>query len=366
MTAQSCGGVFSRSRQVAACLVVLTSFTLAGFWLGSRQDTSGATTGGLTIAEEALDFGEVWAQRDFQWTLPIHNRTGTDIEILDIRASCQCALVDPRSCVIPAGRAVPVRLELDLTTADLEEASRPSRPFDVELLPVVKGRSTGEVRWRVEGRVHRYPLVLSPPFLDFGESLVQGSPSPRGIVNVKCSQPVTSLTAQCDESLAAVRVRQPDKGRGEFQVEVSPRSNLSKGKHDFTVDLKAVLKDGKRERELPALPLRVTVHVTSGVQVVPRNIMFGGAKVGEIVEDTVTFSSRAKGFVVSEVERGAADSFEVTPIGESQDGARLFRVLQRVSKVGFQRSEVAFLVREEGTEQSYEVSIPIYYHGLPE
>src|SRR5712691_6122205 len=71
----------------------------------------------LKVAAERLNFGITWEQPEFKWTVPIRNNSDREIEIENFVKSCNCASIEPRSLVIPAGETRDVQLTFDLRTS---------------------------------------------------------------------------------------------------------------------------------------------------------------------------------------------------------------------------------------------------------
>ena len=99
MLSGSAGRIFI----VLGCLTLGTFMGLAVSWRRSDRASRAVQDVGLTVQDEALDFGEVWEQESFEWVVPIRNVTGGDIRVLDIKTSCGCGSVDPKQFVVPAG-----------------------------------------------------------------------------------------------------------------------------------------------------------------------------------------------------------------------------------------------------------------------
>ena len=99
---------------------------------------------GLAVAPDRLDFGEVWEDSRFAWTLPLENRRNEDLSIEDISASCTCVSVEPRAFVIPARQTRQVKLALDLTASRSKLADSEWREFEVMIRPIKALQALGE------------------------------------------------------------------------------------------------------------------------------------------------------------------------------------------------------------------------------
>lgn len=132
-------------------LVIVLAVAAAGFWVGARvmrSESPDLATAEpvprLVVADADLHFGEPWAQRGFQWTLPVRNVSAFDVEVLEWEPSCgACTNVAPPSLVVAAGETRDVTVTLDLTKRRAVEGDAASYPFAVALRPIVKLREGG-------------------------------------------------------------------------------------------------------------------------------------------------------------------------------------------------------------------------------
>ncbi len=351
--------------RVVLSLLAIGLGTTVGVYFLSRRISEGRARPALEIAASALDFGEVWDQRSFPWTLPIRNASNEPVEVLEFKTSCGCLSVEPESLVVPPGETVPVKLMLNLNAKNRQKASLCVRDFDVGLVPVTKSSLPGQTRWKLHGYVRRYPLVTSPARVDFGEALVVGASFPSRAVDVHCLIPITGLTAECDESMATVHVEQIADDTQSYRVEILPRADLSVGEHMFDVSLKPLLRARQPGRELPPFQVEVTAHVLTDVYAVPSMLWLGAAKLGEVLDGTVAIAARSRPFRVLEVRQNEEAQVEVARIEGVDAKTHVFRVMQRVAKGGTQRGGMEFIVQEEGGSEPYRVPVSVCYHGLP-
>ena len=107
----------------------------------------------LDVKRERLNFGKVTAQSRFLWTIPITNRSSDIVRIEDIKSSCHCTSIEPRSFSLAPGDTGEITLTLDLRAGSLNEAEMLTRPFTIELLPIVEGFEEGDMIWHVNGDI---------------------------------------------------------------------------------------------------------------------------------------------------------------------------------------------------------------------
>jgi hypothetical protein len=65
---------------------------------------------GLDIPSNFLDFGNIWEQDTFEWTVPFHNRSRHSITIEKIATSCNCLRVTPASFTLSPEASLPSHL----------------------------------------------------------------------------------------------------------------------------------------------------------------------------------------------------------------------------------------------------------------
>jgi hypothetical protein len=186
-------------------------------------------------------------------------------------------------------------------------------------------------------------------------------------VDVNCPRPAV-LSARCDESLATVDVRQTRESPQQYQVEISPRDDLSVGEHRFSVYLRPRMAPGDVPSGMtvpPELPLAVVANVARGVYVSPSTIHFGALAVGETTEETVVLRSmHSKRFAVLESGASGGNSLRVEPEAAVPEQGPWFRIWQRIDRVGPHTGEVRFVVQEEDSRQSYAIVLPVSFHGI--
>ena len=346
--------VVRRRERLLLVLVLLVRTSQGIFGLGRSRPRRSSF--GLQVASEYLDFGKVPVQENFPWTLPIQNTSPRDVEVLDIKTSCGCASIEPRSLVIPAGKTVSVRFTLDLTTQEPKAAVLHSREFAMQVVPVIKGALAGIVNWQVQGRIW-CPLVISPPTLEFAEgSLVKGTPFEFKSVRVVSQQPLKNLMPEYEPTFARAHVVPVVGDACRFQLNLAPAETLGVGEHEFAVMLKGIAQNGT---VLPSVPLSVSAHVAHDVQLVPAEIRFHAVTVGDTARETVVLHSRTgKSFRVAEV-RAEPENIHVEWLPEPRQA----RVSLHATRQGPQRGAVQFAVHQERPEGTYyELTCPVLCH----
>jgi len=355
---------FAEARRTLACLALLASVGFMASWFIARRRSSVESNAGITIVEDALDFGEAWVQESFEWTLPFHNSTDQGIEVVDVRVSCNCVEIEPTSFPLPPKQTVPVHLSLNLMPSGNEIGSQPLRDFSVRIVPVTKNTMPGQLGWELRGSV-RSPVYVSASVIDFAENLVLGQTFKPQSVTVKCHAPMQELKADCDSDLASaelIRVVTPNSrsspgssAPGEYEVRVTPSQTLPEGRFDFRIQLMGKTAEGE---SFPAIPVRVVGRVVSDVRGLPESLRFGTVAAGDVVEGAVElFSLSGDVFAVSSVKLGP-NVLGVEPASSEPAMWHVFRIKYEGTGSGQQQSSVTFQTHKDGGE-SRAVRVPI-------
>ena len=342
--------------QAVLLLCLFVSATGLGIYWGQTHIVAGIENGFLEVAPEHLDFGEVWVQDKFQWTLPITNTSSEPVEVLEFRASCNCASIEPPSLLLAPGETVDVHLTLDLTTRNPEEAAKESRPFSVRIAPLINSGLAQYTGWEIQGQVRR-PLLLDPPALDFPEgSLVRNEGFACRSVRVDSALPLKELRARCDETMARIEVEQLSDGPSQFSVTICPSTTLPIGRTEFSVMLEGVTKQGNI---LPAISLPVSVQVIADVYTVPEIVALGGIRVGEEITETVVLHSRRnRSFRIAEVR---TDQKDVRV--EKSDREQTFRVVVRAFRPGPGSAVIHFAIQMSDDEEEFDIPLKVQWHA---
>jgi len=133
----------------------LSLCALVAYWFGLFLQGGFISQAGLFIEPNALDFGEVWEVKAFQFILPIQNATNEDVNILAFRTSCGCMVLDPKSLILPPRAKREVRLTIDLSSALSQKVSEISRACHFDVTPLVERRPLKQPVWTIHGIVKR-------------------------------------------------------------------------------------------------------------------------------------------------------------------------------------------------------------------
>ncbi len=301
----------------------------------------------LSVAN--LDVGEVWAQKGLRWPIQVTNRTGGELEVLEVRTTCKCAQVEPPSLVISRGQTAPMTLTLDLRQPPGGELTAKPRPFAVHIAFLIRSeQGTARRQYVLSGRAKDLFLFSeSPASLGKIDSLpIEARLRPK-VVRFESAVPLASVVASCNPPLVTALPLLDAENRG--LVQLTAAADLQPGRFECEVELLATARDGQR---LPGAILPVNGEIVHDVEVAPAVISFRPAVVGEEVDGTVFLSSRTGAPFAARPIVPPGVSISVEP-GDSASGEGLqYRIRKRIGQPGSRSDVVEFAVGAEGlTEQ---------------
>lgn len=346
-----------------AVLSCLLTYSLGRRVFDKEQTAPGAKQlvriDGLAVAVSSLDLGECWEEKAVPCQLPIRNLTGNPIEVYDFAASCTCLEVAPRSITVPAHETVTISVKVDLSRRTSIDLGRAVRPFTIEVIPIFKGGKQPRQGWALHGSV-RSRITLSTTTLDFGESPVQGEPSPVQKVVAKAHVPSRGLEARTSSRSVTCQVSRVGTTPDTFEVAIAPQSTLPPGSFSANVIIDLITPSGER---LPGVTLPVLGQVQPEVRPLPARLLLGSRPVGETVNGVVVLQAPVGAEVaVEQIETDSAD-VNVEPVAiDGSPAGRTFRVTQRVVKEGDQASTVCFRIRKSGGRPQ-SVQMEVCYRG---
>lgn len=339
-------------RTLVVLLVCIPSSAALAYWLGARLGGSAeqppyVVLGGLAVEQAALDIGEVWEQTDFLHDLSIANRTASQVEIRDFQASCACVAIEPRSVTIDPGKAVGLRLKLDLARRNLDEIGQAERTLSVELRPIRNDIAQPRQGWLLRG-VIKSRVTLDALAVYFGEEAIHGqSPYWRKVV-ATVHQPDVRLEANADGDPVLLQVKRRADPPNQYELMIAPSPELKPGPFEGKVQV-GVVTGGGQSLYGATLPFSGTMQPE--VRALPARLFLGARRVGGLAEATVTLQvPKGQRWLVDHVEAQSPD-VEIQAIPEAPGSSGpAFRIRQRVTKEGKQSSVVRFFVRQPGRE----------------
>jgi hypothetical protein len=107
----------------------------------------------LTVSPSQLDLGRQPYVK-LSGEITIHNDSRRELNVLDLRDSCDCAIFEPNAFFIDAGQSRDVRYEVKLMRTFSIQDRYQSKEFDVQICPVIQGRAPlcpPTASWRLHG-----------------------------------------------------------------------------------------------------------------------------------------------------------------------------------------------------------------------
>jgi hypothetical protein len=349
----------SRIKQVVM-LLVCAAACLGLFWQGLRYDKGGKGNQWLAVDPQYLNFGTVWEQADFGWTLPIENRTDEDLPITRFAGTCGCIVqIQPPSLTIPRGQTASVSLSLYLLTPD-SQATPEVRDFHMRLTPIIDKPAYNHPGWIVSGKL-RKGVRLSSRSILFWKDIVRGQVAAVETVNITSPVFLNTVAAKYDPSALTVRIRPSKEKAGyEFFLDVQPGADLPGGQFVQDFQIEPILDSGER---LPATRIRAEGVVSEVVQAIPSSLDLGAQPVGTTQKATVVLRSvTGKPFTIEKIEAGKNLT---VMIAKSTQSEQWFEISQPVAGAGPQEAEVRFFARE-AQGKLIDLSVQVKCYGTDE
>lgn len=344
-----------RWRIASIAILLLVLATTGAFWFGWM---GGSQKDGIVVESKYLHLGTVWEDPDFEWKIPLENRSQKTVIIERFTTSCNCLQVEPKSLEIPAGQQREVTLKLNLTFVSTRNRDPSTADFTVKLFPHFADSSVPTAGWSVRGRMQR-AISLNPRQIRiYGNKLVQGQPFPSITVQGTSITPLQAIQARSPSSGADLNVVLSNTEKKTFELHVTPPETLSPGPFRFDVILEATSATGK---PIPPVKIPVEGMVLADVQAVPTTLALGTRPLGEMVSQTVLL--RSVGNHPFEVEGISATSESTTVEFLEIPGTsgKPFQIQQRISHLGQQRSSVEFVIQSQNRQST--IRLPIIYAG---
>lgn len=304
---------------------------------------------------EELNLGTIWTSGDFSHTLRLRNLSSRELGITNLTATCGCTAIEPSSLVIPAGETRAVTLKLHIFDQRDCGAGLEERPLRASLIPTVTGCSGTPPRWELKGVVRRL-LLLSPSFVSFDESLVEGQPFPVKTVRVTARLPLRSLEAQGGGGFASLDLaRESDTA---YVLGIQLRETLPPGPFHFEVTLTPRVRSGEKAK---AGVLAVAGYVLHEVEPSPRSLHWGIVRIGQSLESRVVLHSPAgKPFEVKSVSGGS----EQTDVRAEKWNNRVTLVIRCAAAVAGEHEEHVAVVVKNHNGKTFELAIPVTYQAF--
>ena len=356
-------GVPERRNQWLLILGIVVALLVAAVALSTlRRDGS---TDLLRADPGALDFGVVWSDESFSWTVPLQNESGRELTIRDVNSSCGCGTVKtepPLPCTVASGASAQLKLLLDLSPS---RSSPPTRePREIEATFRLGVENSLPVAFTLRGRV-RDAIAPETQAVHFGETLSRGVPFASRHVVVRELAPLSQLTAECDPALGSVRVSSLAEDHGRHKVVFLPNPQLPEGSFAAAIKLTCTTVDGE---VLPPVSIPVAGNVLPEIRCIPPGLDVGVHAIGDTVDESVVLhSSGGRPFEILDTTTAFEDNTCDLRVVESGDGAATSRRTFVVS-VGLQKTEhnsakIEFAIRDPDG-QTKTIVLPVKGYGV--
>jgi hypothetical protein len=350
----------ARSWKIVATVALLALILSGGLILKWTREFWNNTDAALVVDPQYLDFGDVWAQPDFRWTLPIRNTTGRDIRVDGFQVSCKCTSIEPESLVVPARGEASVSLAIDLTGAVASEPLGKARDLSLHLAPVVEGGPPISASWTLKGRV-RKALEVAPRAVFF-QSWELGTAGAAYVATVDLSavEPLAQLRVDGNDYGHSVEVRQADEEGRRFEISLSLSPAFQRTDFHHRLTITGIAKSGKL---LPPFALSVYGTTVPEIYAEPPDLLLGAIPLGESLVGTICLKS-ASGTPVQLVDVPIPSSeTEVSPLAEPPD-AGVIRIRQTAVRPGSQIVDIEILAACRGDSPPVRVPVRLVYYGL--
>jgi hypothetical protein len=313
----------------------------------------------LWVSKESLDLGDVWAQRSMPVTLQIHNSAVRDILLENIGASCQCATIDPRNVMLPAGGKANLSLTSDLLPPSVTESFNVSHPTTITIVGHCFQPYEKSYAWAIHFNA-RNPLMLSmkEAVLDEAANLFVPDHIFRSEqIDYNSPVPLREIKARADQSDVDVLVWPKNETSG--VLEIRPTSRIPAGRFVRQISLSGTQANGER---IPAVTFNINGVSLRDVHCLPKEIMFGPAEIGTQLQATIRINSATRRHF--SVERVESDDATLL-VNRRQDSDPVeFDIRQLVTRLGRQGAIVIFHIASTDRDMDDDVRLPVSYIGV--
>lgn len=302
-----------------------------------------------------LQLGEVQLQDRSRRTIRFVNTGRRTAEVSELKTSCGCVSVSPKTFAIGPGQSADVELSFDFQSVTDRNEIAMDREFGVNLLAATTPPHRNVFQWRIQARI-KSVFKRMPPLVEFQSDGPRSTPIV-GRFEVVCHQPLDELQVTPSSSDVRVRVH-PDQERRVFQVEFEG----------------AFAEYGEKAVKLAIAPVRsafrdfpietqVILRRSPDVHAEPAFINLGMVNPGEAAEATMALVSKSnKHFetksvsVVSDNAPDATNALKVLP----DETFGQFAVAAASTVTGSHSGIVAFDVGQG--DEVYTIRVPYNYH----
>lgn len=345
----------SRASLIALLLAVAASLLIAG-WIARTRVNSVSDLAALAIAPQDLDFGTVWSQDHFRWTLPVKNISDHRVDVEDVRTYCACTDAQPKTFTLSPGQSQIVTLDLDLRPRENDPRDWRT-PFETtvefvrrDILPSHPSSYAvrGTVLHPIDG-----PLLITY----YGpDEIISGAQAREKSVTFQLHPELSGIEVRSGEFEGIVQLT---RGQGGMcSLSVRPDSTLPVGEFHFRIPLVPQRADGKR---LPATALAVDGRVVHDICTAPEIVRFPPTAVGGVATTEIQVRSRTGEPII--VDEASSSTLDVVTTAVDAAGGPTFALSKHVSTLGSTVDNVSFLVRT-ATDDQVRLTVPVAGYGI--
>jgi hypothetical protein len=314
---------------------------------------------GLAVRNADLNLGEIWEQRDFYHELPIENRNGFPVKVLDFERSCGCVAVEPQSLTLAPGETKAVRLRLDLANRTRLEIGRQARDLAIEVRPITVRTDRKQAPWLLQGAV-KSRVTLNRLALEFGESPIHGASPCLRHIDLKVHVPGGSPVLTFDHRIITAELKSVGTDAATYERVAAPLPSLEPGPFESSLDIDVITPDGSRHE---GIRVPISGIMQPEVRILPARLFLGSVRLGESAESTVTL--QAPNGTAPTLDHIECETEDVQAEAQAATGdlaGRVYRIRITKAKEGRQTRRLSFWVRERG-ENPARVMIEVAYIG---
>lgn len=331
-----------RRWQIAGVLFLALAVAIGVASFARRHENTSsdqASFGPFRVEPQSLDFGIVWAQRDYKLSIPITNVTDSAVEVVDVIPSCGCTTIDRRAFSVAPSQTTEIHLSVDLLSKRDAPVNREGRHFPVGVMILLKSGDPSQIRLTATGVVKDW-LSVKPPSVYLSSELMNSAELPATRLLAIPRVGLTSLLATSDSDHLHVQVGDRgskgnvDTGNDEqsFPIEVALKNQLPCGEHSLSFTLVGTKDDGQT---LPNLSVPVKVTVLGDVFMSPAFTHLGSIPCG--VEKRASFqliSRRKHPFRITRITAPESGDFVITNPDESPQSSVRLNIAFRTNELG--------------------------------
>jgi len=340
-----------------AFLLLASLIVGAGLLVMKGQDRPVGETLPLEISAKSLDFGDVWSQRDFHWTIPVRNRSSHDVVVTDVHVSCKCTRVLPTSFKIAPGGRANISFTIDLTSNNTVPAGT-LRDFTLDFAVATDARQLPALHGVLTGRIKNY-LSLTPPALEFDEEdyIVEEERYRAKQIALASAEPLESIALSVQPPMLEVS----SQFNGTYgTVSLRPKDDVPSGVFNAVVSISGMPATGEpRASESVA----VSGNIQRDVLVSPTQLSFGPASTGSYLHATVLLKSRTGAPLHIESINVLNPSISIQRLHMPSIRGEALSFGCRITKPGVDTSVVEILVRRS-VDVKERLRIPVSIVGV--